>query len=100
MSNTFEKEIAELRKEIAELREENPDKNFEILEGVIREVSPTEGADFWADPKSATPELQRKYIGVTFENWKDPIDWNSEDTEQAIPEGFEEVVDYQKNPYT
>lgn len=54
-----------------------------------------EAALFWADPKSASPEQQKNYIGCTFEEWQPIKDY----TDQA-PEGFEKVEKTYKNPFT
>lgn len=82
-----------LQEEVVALCEANPDKNYEILEGEIREVSPTEGQDFWTDPIGASPLLQKKYIGVTYAEHVEPTDWE-------VPLGWSEIQYQYINPFT
>ncbi len=82
-----------LQEELATLCEENPDKNYEILDGEIREVSPTEGQEFWTDPIGASPLLQKKYIGVTYAEHVEPTDWE-------VPLGWSETQYQYTNPFT
>lgn len=69
-------------------------KSYEILEWEIREVSPTEWSDFWADPINADPILQKKYIWVTYEDFEEP-----EDIIEA-PEWYELYLYEWKNLFT
>lgn len=83
--------------QLQQLQQENPDKIYEIFEGVVREVLPDEAEVFWVDPIGADPLLQRKYIGVEYADYVEP--------ESSAPEDFDterfRVSEYVfVNPYT
>lgn len=89
-----------IEEKFTKIREENPDKSFEILEWEIREVDPEEWIKFRENPLDFPPSVQRKYFGVSAEDYKFPssIDPNEEWFE--VPEGKYVHSYIATNPYT
>lgn len=94
----MQEELKALIEAEAEKAKENPEyvqKTFEILDGEIREVLPNEAENFYKNPIAAEEVLQKKYLGVTFAEYKEPEDFVGE-----VQEGFEIIEKNYKNPFT
>lgn len=94
----MQEELKALIEAEAEKAKENPEyiqKRFEIIDGEIKEVLPNEAENFFADPINAPEYLQKKYLGVTYAEYKEPEDFAWE-----VFEGFQIIEKNYKNPFT
>jgi len=75
-------------------------KEYEILEGEVREVDPEEWIKFRENPFDYSESVQRKYFGVSAKDWQFPVWVNPNEEWFEIPNGKFLTSYIANNPYT